>query len=385
MKKIAILGSTGSIGRNALEVIALHPDRFGVTALAAGENVELLAEQIARFRPRLVSVKTRELAEKLAAQVREEPPEIAWGTNGMVRVATAEGVDVVVSAVVGAAGLIPTLAAIDAGRDIALANKETLVMAGDLVIDRVRQKGVSLIPVDSEHSAVFQCMNAGSSSEVRRVILTASGGPFLDMDPSEFDGITVEQALAHPNWSMGPKITIDSATMMNKGLEVIEARHLFDLPPDRIDVVIHPQSIVHSMVEFEDGSVIAQMGVPDMKIPIAYALSHPERLDSGADRLDLVSVGALEFREVDRERFPALEMAYRALEVGGDRTAVLNAANEVAVAAFLDGLIKFTDIARIIGEVLGELEPAAATDVEQILDADRRSRAAARTIIEDLQ
>ena len=348
MKTLSLLGSTGSIGMNVLAVVRQFPDRFRVAGLSAGRRVDLLAEQVREFRPEVVSIADPALADRLVALLPVDcRPHILTGAEGNRRVATLSSADMVVSAVVGAVGLLPVLAAIEAGKDVGLANKETLVMAGRLIMTAVRAHGVRLLPIDSEHSAIFQALEAGRRQDVARIILTASGGPFRTTSPEVLRGVTPAQALAHPNWSMGPKISIDSATLMNKGLEVIEARWLFAVEPEQIEVVVHPQSIVHSLVEFRDGSVVAQLGIPDMRIPIAYALSYPERLDLGLARLNLAECGGLVFEPPDTDRFPALRLACEALAAGGIKPAVLNAANEVAVAAFLDGRITFAAIAAI--------------------------------------
>ena len=353
MKNISILGSTGSIGRQALEVIAAHPGRFRVVGLAARGNVGLLAEQARRFHPRLVAVADPDAHAELRRELAGLPVTVLAGEEGLAAVAACEEADRVLVAVVGAAGIAPTLAAIEAGKEIALANKETLVAAGSLVTAKAGEAGVRLIPVDSEHSAVFQCLAGVDRAAVSRIILTASGGPFLDLPLSELDGVTVAEALNHPNWRMGEKVTIDSATLINKGLEVIEAHWLFGLDYDRIEVVIHPQSIVHSLVELVDGAILAQLGPPDMRLPIAHALAHPERLPGPWPRLAGIAGLCLEFRPVDPERFPGLALAYEMGRRGGTWPAVMNAANEVAVAAFLAGRIRFTEIVRIVAEVCG--------------------------------
>ena len=383
-KKIAVLGSTGSIGRNTLDVIARFPERFEVVALAAGANIELLAEQAQRFRPRLVSCKNEALAARLKELI---PPgvEVAHGKEGAIACATHPEAELVVSALVGAIGLLPTYEAIRAGKDIALANKETLVMAGRLVMEEARRQGVKILPVDSEHSAIFQALRAGRREEVSRLILTASGGPFRTRPREELARVTKEEALRHPNWQMGAKITVDSATLMNKGLEVIEAHFLFDVPPEKIEVKIHPQSIVHSLVEFRDGSVIAHLGVPDMRIPIAYALSYPERLPLELPRLDLVAVSPLTFEEPDLEKFPSLRLAYHALKLGGAAPAVLNAANEVAVESFLAGKLRFDLIPVLVERVLSALPPRAISSLEDVLEADILARIKAQEILDQLE
>jgi 1-deoxy-D-xylulose-5-phosphate reductoisomerase len=383
LKRIVILGSTGSIGRNALWVAERFPDRFQVVGLGAGKNIDLVAEQVQRFRPRVVSVLTAELAGDLR---RRLPPgtEVLAGLSGYQQVAALPESDLVLSAMVGAAGLMPTLAALRAGKDVALANKETLVMAGDLVTTEVGRHQVTLLPVDSEHSAIFQALTGHRRQDLKRVILTASGGPFLHAGLEELQRVTPAQALAHPNWRMGPKVTIDSATLMNKGLEVVEARWLFDLDLSQIGVAIHPQSIVHSLVEYVDGSVIAQLGIPDMRVPIAYALSYPERLPLNLPPLDLLAVQTLTFLEPDRARFPCLGLAFTALRAGGTMPAVLNAANEVAVEAFLAGRIPFLAIGEVVEETLGRHRSSPAVEVEVILSADRWAREEARRITERL-
>ena len=382
MKKIAILGSTGSIGVNALDVVSKHPGQLEVVALAAGRNLDVLKGQVERFRPKIVSVLDGELAGRLKAMLGSTPlPEILWGDEGVRSVASAADADMVLSAIVGAAGLVPTLEAIEAGKDIALANKETLVTAGSLVVDRARSKGVRIIPVDSEHSAVFQCMEGNSRGSVGRVILTASGGPFLRTPTEMLERVKMSEALNHPNWKMGRKITIDSATMMNKGLEVIEAHWLFGVDYDRIDVVIHPQSIVHSMVEFNDRSLLAQLSVPDMKGPIAYALTYPQRLNNVLNDLSLHEIGTLTFQKPDTGRFPCLSYAYYALEAEGTMPSVLNAANEVAVHAFLEGSIRFSEIPVIIKKTMDNHSVMPDTDLEGVLEADRWARKKAEEFI----
>ena len=382
MKTISLLGSTGSIGRNVLAVIRQFPNRYRVAGLAAGTNVAKLKEQVLEFDPQCISVATEELAGQLAASLPDKYSDrIFWGVDGNRRIAVLDDADMTVSAVVGAIGLLPTLDAIKAGKNIGLANKETLVMAGALVMNAVRQNGVRLLPIDSEHSAIFQALEAGRRQDVSRIILTASGGPFRDRKKSELKHVTPEQALAHPNWEMGRKITIDSATLMNKGLEVIEARWLFDVEPDQIGVVVHPQSIVHSLVEYIDGSVVAQLGIPDMRIPIAYALSYPERLGLGLSRLSLSQCGNLSFEKPDYDRFPALRLAFDALEQGGVKPAVLNAANEVAVEQFLSGKIAFLEIAEVVASTLEESGDGSELDLQAILDADEQARKIAIEII----
>ncbi len=382
MKSLSILGSTGSIGSNALEIVRQFPDRFRVIALTAKTNVAALARQVVEFTPRLAAVVDDGHARQLHALL---PPtvdvEIVFGDAGYVEAATCADCDMVLGAMVGAAGLVPTLAAIEAGKDIALANKETLVMAGAIVMQKVAGRGVKLMPVDSEHSAIFQSMAGQGRDGIREILLTASGGPFLNHSLAQFNAITPRAALRHPNWSMGSKITIDSATMMNKGLEVIEARWLFDVDFQRIKVVVHPQSIIHSMVVYQDGAVIAQMGVPDMKGAIAYGLSHPGRLPLEVPSPDFAQIGQLTFEKPDLERFPCLPLAYRAGEAGGTLPAVLNAANEMAVAAFLDDRLPFTGIYPIIDQTLNHHSSKDGADLGQIIEADRWARETSQALI----
>ena len=385
MKRLAVLGSTGSIGVSTLEIVAGHADRFKVVALTAGRNLPLLEEQVARFRPEVVAVPDLENARHLRERIGSCGPRVLYGTEGLIACAAETPADMVVSAIVGAAGLEPTLAAIQAGRDVALANKETLVIAGELVMAAVAASGCQLFPVDSEHSAIFQSLAGHSKTDVRRLILTASGGPFRNWSLDDLAEVTPQDALAHPNWTMGRKITIDSATMMNKGLEVIEAHWLFNLPVDRIAVHIHPESIVHSMVEYVDGAIIAQLGIPDMKTPIAYALSYPERLALDLPALDLCRLGQLHFAAPDSQCFPCLGLAYDAIRRGGTTPAVLNAANELAVAAFLQEEVGFLDIPRIIAAVVEKHVSTAATSLDQVLAADRWARLMARDVIQEIQ
>jgi 1-deoxy-D-xylulose-5-phosphate reductoisomerase len=380
VKHLAILGSTGSIGCSALAVVDAHPTRLRAVALAAGENADRLAEQVRRYAPALAAMATEAAASRLRAACGSDAPEIAVGPAGLLAAATHPLVDIVVCASSGTAGLEAVLAAIEAGKTVALANKEVLVMAGALVTEAARRKGVPILPVDSEHNAVHQCLHGRTIAEVRRVILTASGGPFRDLSPEELEQVGPEAALRHPTWQMGRKITVDSATLMNKGLEVIEAHWLFGLPPDRIDVVIHPQSIVHSLVELTDGSILAQLGVTDMRLPIQYACSYPERWEAPLPALDLTRAGHLDFHAPDHHRFPCLAHAYRALREGGTQPVALNAANEVAVQAFLDGWLGFTAIPRVIEQVMNAHEPEPVSSVEIARRVDRWAREqAART------
>ncbi|TCD48265.1 1-deoxy-D-xylulose-5-phosphate reductoisomerase [Chlorobium sp. N1] len=381
MRALSILGSTGSIGLSTLDVVRQHPDRFKVVGLAEGHDVRLLSEQIREFNPSIVSVRNEQSAAELREILGQDAPEICHGIEGAGTVAAAEGADMVVSAIVGAAGLTPTVKAIKAGKDIALANKETLVVAGQLVSDLVKQHGVELLPVDSEHSAIFQSLQGHRPEDVERIILTASGGPFRNTSFADMRKAGPEQALKHPQWTMGAKITIDSASMMNKGLEVIEAHWLFNMPAEKIGVVVHPQSIIHSMVEYVDGCVIAQLGSPDMRAPIAYALSWPERCESGIKKLDLATIGTLTFEEPDMERFPALRLAFDALKAGMTYPAVLNAANEIAVAAFLEKRIGFTAIAETVDKTMQAHEAYTPVELDEYINADRWAREAAKAII----
>ena len=374
MKSLSILGSTGSIGLSTLDVVRQHPEKFNVAGLAEGHDVTLLAEQIKEFKPGIVSVRDEESAGQLQKLLGSDKPEIHWGIEGAAAVGAAEGSEMVVSAIVGAAGLVPTVSAIQAGKDIALANKETLVVAGQLVSDLVKQHNVTLLPVDSEHSAIFQSLAGHRTEDIERIILTASGGPFRQTSAKELQDVGPEKALKHPQWSMGAKITIDSATLMNKGLEVIEAHWLFDMPVEKIGVVVHPQSIIHSMVEYIDGCVMAQLGAPDMRAPIAYAISWPERCESGIKKLDLTQVGTLTFEQPDMERFPALRLAFEALKAGQTFPAVLNAANEVAVAAFLGKKIGFSDIPAIVDKTMQEHDAYTPSSLYEYLAADKWAR-----------
>jgi 1-deoxy-D-xylulose-5-phosphate reductoisomerase len=381
VKHIAVLGSTGSIGQSTLSIVESFPDRFAVAPLAAGTNIDALRPQIAAHRPALVSV----AREADARTLRSEFPDttVTWGDEGLVEVATHDRVDTVVAALVGSLGLPSTLAAIESGRHVALANKETLVVAGDLVMAAAARRGVHVLPVDSEHNAIHQALRVGPAEGVRRLVLTASGGPFRTWEAERIAAATVDQALAHPTWSMGPKITIDSATLMNKGLEIIEAHHLFTMPAERIDVVVHPQSLVHSLVEYIDGTFIAQLSVNDMRFPILYALAWPDRLPSPVGRLDLTTMGQLSFEPPDPERFPALRLAREALVAGGEMPAVLNAANEEAVATFLDRGCAFPDICRTVEAVMERWRPRSrpVASLEQVMAADGEARALARELL----
>jgi 1-deoxy-D-xylulose-5-phosphate reductoisomerase len=376
VKRLTILGATGSVGRRALELVEQFPDEFSVEGMAVrGSRPELIVDLCVKHRPRALALSDPAAAERVARALPRPRPEILSGAPGLVTLAAQVDADIVLSAIVGGAGLLPTMAAIQTGKTMALANKETLVMAGSLMTAAARSRGVALLPVDSEHSAIFQCLEGHRRSDVQRIVLTASGGPFRTLPKAELDRVSVAEALQHPTWKMGAKITVDSATLMNKGLEVIEARWLFDVSPERVDVVVHPQSVIHSMVEYIDGSVIAQLGVADMGIPILYALTYPARLPCNAARLALTEIGSLTFEEPDTDRFPCLALARRALGEGGCAPVVLNAANEVAVAAFLDGRIRFTHIPWLIEEALTRLPNQTLDSVEGCVDVDARTRA----------
>lgn len=382
MKNVVVLGSTGSIGRQALDVIARRPDLWRVVALAAGGNARLVAEQARRFRPAAVALADPAAAAEVAAALAGEGIEVLAEPDGAASLAGLPQADVVVAGIAGSAGLPPTYRAVEAGKVVALANKETLVAAGEAVTAAARRSGARLIPVDSEHSGLFQCLQGHRGGDARRVILTASGGPFRGWSRDELAAASVEDALRHPTWRMGPTITVDSATLMNKGLEVIEAHWLFGLPYDRIDVLIHPQSIVHALVEFRDGSTLAQLSQPDMRLPIQYALGYPERLEAVGEPLDLAAVGVLHFESPDRQAFPCLDLAYRAGRAGGTAPAVMNAAKEVAVDAFLAGRVGFMDIPRIITAVMEQYDHTSAHSLDVVLEADARARRSARDLLE---
>lgn len=382
MKNIAILGSTGSIGVNALKVIQGNPEEYKVIALAAGRNVELLMKQIEEFRPRAVAV----LEEKLVSQLKDRfakkgRPEVFFGTDGFKFLVSMDQVDTVISAMTGAAGLLPTYEAIKAGKHIALANKETMVMAGPLIIAEAEKKGVTVLPIDSEHSAILQSLMGHPREDLRRMILTASGGPFKDFSLEEMSKVTPAQALKHPNWNMGPKISIDSATLMNKGLEAIEAKWFFDLEIDQISILIHPQSVVHSMVEYKDGSIIAQLGIPDMIIPISYALSYPHHLKNSLPPLELETIGMFGFEKPDLNKFKCLKLALKAAEMSGSTPAVLNGANEIAVESFLEGRIGFLDIPELIEKTIETHKPYPVDSIEAVMEADRWARETAREFL----
>ena len=388
-QRVCILGSTGSIGVSTLDVIARHPDRYSVYALTAHTQIEKLAEQCARFHPKVVVVGSSSAADglrQLLLHAGLQDIQIEFGPQALCDVASSAECDSVMAAIVGAAGLPASLAAARAGKKVLLANKEALVMSGSLFMDAIKSSGAALLPIDSEHNAIFQCLPRHFDGKpdqhgVRKILLTASGGPFLHRDVATLSSVTPEQAVAHPNWVMGRKISIDSATMMNKGLEVIEAHWLFSVPSERIEVVIHPQSVIHSMVSYNDGSVLAQLGNPDMRTPIAYGLAYPERIDSGVDALDLVKVGKLNFEAPDFNRFPCLRLAYEALEVGESAPTILNASNEIAVQAFLDGKIGFNLISKLIEQCLNKMPVTQVSDLEGILSIDAEARSVANSLI----
>ncbi|HML38997.1 MAG TPA: 1-deoxy-D-xylulose-5-phosphate reductoisomerase [Bacillota bacterium] len=372
MKKIAILGSTGSIGTQTLDIIERNPDRFAVSVLSCGTNIELLGAQIEKHRPPLAVVANEDDAVEMGKQYPYT--EFLYGMEGLVVAAAKTDCDLVLNSLMGMMGLMPTYCAIEAGKDIALANKETLVAGGQVIMDAVKESGVKLLPVDSEHSAIFQALQGNVNQKINRIILTASGGPFRGYTRDQLSGVTVSQALAHPNWKMGSKITIDSATMMNKGLEVIEARWLFDVSPETIEVVVHPQSIIHSMVEYGDHSIIAQLGVPDMRVPISYALTYPERIENQIPGVNFFEAGKLTFEKPDMDTFQCLRFAYDAIRAGGSYPVVLNAANEVLVKQFLEGRISFMDIQNTIEKVLNEHKPNYQMNLEEILEIDQNVR-----------
>lgn len=374
MKKISLLGATGSVGRQTLDVISSHPEEFSLVAMSFGKNVSSGLEMIHTFQPSLVCVGTKQIRDEIIGEI-PDGVKVVYGNDGLIEAAVIPDADVVVNALLGSVGLEPTLAAIEAGKTLGFANKETLVTAGHLVMKAAKEKGVAVLPVDSEHSAIFQCLQGEKREQASRLIVTASGGSFRDKKREELEGVTVKEALNHPNWSMGAKITIDSATMMNKGLEVIEAHWLFDMPFDRIDVLIHRESVIHSMVEFQDTSVIAQLGQPDMRVPIQYALSYPDRLElQGGKRLNLVEIGALHFEKADFARYRCLGYAYEAGKIGGTMTTVLNAANEEAVQMFLDGRITFLEIERIVETALERHHAISKPSLEEITAVDRQTR-----------
>jgi len=381
-KKIAILGATGSIGKSTLDLIERSPEWFEVVAVTAATNSEALAEIARRTGARLAVVADETRLGDLQARLAGTDCRAAWGEAALVEAAGGQA-ELVIAAIVGCAGLKPVMAAIEAGRTVALANKEALVTAGELMTDAAARRGATLLPVDSEHNAIFQCLAGSHEDEIARIILTASGGPFRTASANTIDAATPAQAVAHPNWSMGAKISVDSATLMNKGLELIEAHYLFGMPSQRIDILIHPQSVIHSMVEFVDGSVLAQLGSPDMRIPLAYALAWPERMETPAQRLDLADIARLDFERPDLDRFPALRLAREALEAGGAAPIVLNAANEVAVASFLSGEIRFTDISRVVEQALTDALFEAPKSISDVLEIDRATRSRVEALMKD--
>ncbi len=381
MKQIAILGSTGSIGRQALQVIAANPDEYQVYALTANTSVDLLIEQALQFKPDVVAIACESLYPKLRDALADQPIKVYAGAKAIEQIVTADPIDIVLAAMVGFAGLCPTIEAIKAGKAIALANKETMVVAGELITGLALQYKVPILPVDSEHSAIFQCLQGDLDNPLEKIILTASGGPFLNMSTDQLATVTKEQALKHPNWDMGAKITIDSATMMNKGFEVIEAKWLFGVPYDRIQVVVHPQSVIHSMVQYADGAVKAQLGAPDMRLPIQYAFSYPRRLKSDFPRVDFTELGSLTFLKPDMERFHNLALAYRAISQGGNMPCILNAANEVAVHAFLTGRIGFLRMSQVIEKTMDTVPLQRESTLEEYIETDARARAVAKSFI----
>jgi 1-deoxy-D-xylulose-5-phosphate reductoisomerase len=384
MKHIIILGSTGSIGTNTLDIVRRFPEEFRVVGLTAGSNIERLEEQVRAFRPEAVAVGTEAAARTLRARCAGVPVEVLSGEDGIAQVAAMPGAELVISAIVGAAGLMPTLAAIRSGKHIALANKEPMVMAGKLMQEEARKHGVRIFPVDSEHSAIFQSLEGHRIEDVRRLILTASGGALWTLTKEQLQDVTPERALQHPNWKMGSKITIDSATLMNKGLEVVEARWLFDIPESRIDVLVHRESIVHSLVEYEDRSMIAQLGLPDMRTPISYAMRYPERMPLDLPSLDLTEIGTLTFCKPDHDRFPCLRLGYESLRIGGSMPAAMNAANEVAVDAFLNGGIRFVEIADVIRQTMDAHAHRNVECLDDALEADRWAREKAESLVHAL-
>lgn len=379
-RTVTILGATGSVGRSTLDLIERNTDEYQVLALTARQDVSGLADAARRVRAKRAVIGEERLYERLKELLDGSGIEAAAGEEAITEAASC-GADWTMAAIVGCAGLKPVMAALEKGATVALANKEALVSAGDLMMQAARERGALLLPVDSEHNAIFQCFDRAQPGAVRRIILTASGGPFRRMPMEQMRAVTPAQAIAHPNWSMGAKISVDSATLMNKGLELIEAYHLFPLEPDAFEVVVHPQSVIHSLVEYVDGSVLAQLGAPDMRVPIAYTLAYPERMETPCERLDLVRIGALDFEEPDMERFPALGLAREALREGGAKPAILNAANEIAVASFLDSGIAFLDIASVVRETLGCYDPPAPASLDEVLEVDREARNIARQVI----
>ncbi len=385
MKRLAILGSTGSIGINTLNIVERFKEEFDVLTLSAGANLPLLREQIKKFKPPLVSVLNRELAQVLQRDLQGEDVKVVYGEEGLILAATFPGVEMVVSAVVGSAGLLPLLAAIEEGKDIALANKESMVMAGEIIVKKAQEKEVDILPIDSEHSAIFQALGGKrGGKEIKRIILTASGGPFYSLPAAGLKEVKPQDALAHPVWEMGPKISVDSATLMNKGLEVIEAHWFFQIPLEKIEILIHPQGVVHSLVEYVDGSIIAQLSIPDMRIPIAYALSYPRRLEMDLPSLNLIEFANLNFAPPDYEKFPSLKLAYQALETGGTLPAVLNAANEMAVEAFLQVRIGFDQIPQVVAHTMNGHRATPLKGVDDALQANRWAKARALDFIQEV-
>ena len=393
MKGIGILGATGSIGVSTLDVVARHPGLYKVIALTANKNIDVLYEQCLAHSPEVVVVVDEQKAAEFNTKIENSPLadlRVFAGSEALIKVATLQNVDAVMAAIVGAAGLLPTLAAAEAGKTVLLANKEALVMSGDIFMNAVEKSGAQLLPIDSEHNAIFQCMPAAyqtgaTAKGVRRILLTASGGPFRTMPLEQLAQVTPAQAVAHPNWDMGKKISVDSATMMNKGLEMIEACLLFNMKPEQIQIVIHPQSVIHSMVDYVDGTVLAQMGCPDMRIPIAHALAYPERFESGAMPLDIFAVKHMDFEPADLQRFPCLRLAYEAIQTGGTMPTILNAANEIAVEAFLNEQIRFTDIPVVIEKTMHAIPMQIADSLETILATDKQARVVANQAIQDLE
>ncbi len=383
-RKISILGATGSVGTSTLDLVERNPDRFEVVALTAASNVAALAEAARRTGARLAVIRDANLLGELEERLSGSGCRAATGSEALAEAASGGDIDLVMAAIVGCAGLEPVMAAVEAGRTVALANKEALVTAGELMTGAAKRSGARILPVDSEHNAIFQCLADNRPCDIARLVLTASGGPFRSWDREKMSSATPSQAVAHPNWSMGSKISVDSATMMNKGLELIEAHHLFGLPSDRLDILVHPQSVIHSMVEYVDGSVLAQLGSPDMRIPIAHALAWPERMETPAERLDLARIGQLSFEAPDLDRFPALRLARSAMESGGAAPTILNAANEVAVAAFLAGRIGFLDIAGTVEEALARVDAPAPRSIDDVIDIDRQAREKAGELLSEV-
>ena len=382
-RKISILGATGSVGTSTLDLVERHPERFEVVALTAAKNVAALADAARRTDAKLAVIGDSSLLPELESLLQGSHCLATTGREALNEAASGEA-ELVMAAIVGCAGLEPVMAAVEAGRTVALANKESLVTAGELMISAARDHGSTILPVDSEHNAIFQCLAANRERDVSRLVLTASGGPFRSWSREQMAAATPQQAVAHPNWSMGAKISVDSATMMNKGLEIIEAHHLFDLPGDRLEILVHPQSVIHSMVEYVDGSVLAQLGSPDMRIPIAYALAWPERMETPAERLDLAKIGSLSFETPDLDRFPSLRVARESMEAGGAAPIVLNAANEEAVAAFLNGRIDFLEIVQTVEEALARMDASSPRSIAEVIDIDRNARALAQSLMSEM-